>query len=105
LAGFGRLRKRCSGGRYPGKELLPYIVDQVLGGLLAATVLYVIANGKAGFDLSGGFDANGYGEYSPGGYDLTLIHLISIPVTNTSVKSAVSSGQWSIRLIGGKEDA
>jgi len=119
------------GGRFPAKELLPYIVAQVVGGLIAGGVLYLIATGKAGFDLSGGFASNGYGEHSPGGYSLqaalitevvmtmmflvvilgatdkrapqglapiaiglclTLIHLISIPVTNTSVNPARSTG-------------
>ena len=119
-------------GRFPKSNLLPYIVVQVLGAIAAAAVLYVIASGKAGFDLSGGFAANGYGEHSPGGYSLqsaavcetvmsfmflivilgatderapkgfaplaiglclTLIHLISIPVTNTSVNPARSTGQ------------
>lgn len=120
-----------AGGRFPGKDLLPYIVSQVLGGIAAAGVLYLIASGKAGFDLAGGFASNGFGEHSPGGYNmvaalvtevvmtmmfllvilgstdkrapqglapiaiglcLTLIHLISIPVTNTSVNPARSTG-------------
>ena len=119
------------GRRFSGKDLLPYIIVQVLGAILAAAVLYVIASGKAGFDVSGGFAANGYAEHSPGGYSLasalvaeivltfmflfiilgatderapkgfaplaigltlTLIHLISIPVTNTSVNPARSTG-------------
>ncbi len=120
-----------AGGRFPAKDLVPYIVSQVLGGLVAGGVIYVIASGAAGFDLSGGFASNGYGEHSPGGYSLvaalvceivmtmmflivilgatdkrapagfapiaiglclTLIHLISIPVTNTSVNPARSTG-------------
>jgi aquaporin Z len=120
-----------AGGRLPGKELLPYIIAQVLGGVVAGGVLYIIASGKAGFDLSAGFASNGYGAHSPGGYGLlaalitevvmtmmfllvilgatdkrapqgfapiaiglclTLIHLISIPVTNTSVNPARSTG-------------
>ncbi len=120
-----------SGGRFSGKELGPYGVAQVVGGIIAAAILYVIASGKAGFDLAGGFASNGYGEHSPGGYSLlacfvseivmtmmflfvimgatdkrapqgfapiaiglclTLIHLISIPVTNTSVNPARSTG-------------
>ena len=119
------------GGRFERKELLPYIIAQVLGGIVGAGVLYVIASGKAGFEL-GGFAANGYGANSPGGYGLfsalvaeivmtmmflmiilgatdkrapagfagiaiglglTLIHLISIPVTNTSVNPARSTSQ------------
>jgi len=118
------------GGRHPGKEALPYILAQVVGAVLAAGVLYVIATGKAGAEI-GGFASNGYGEHSPGGYNLvaalvvevvltmffllvimgatdsrapagfapiaiglclTLIHLISIPVTNTSVNPARSTG-------------
>lgn len=120
-----------AGGRFSGKDLLPYIGSQVLGGLAAAAVLFVIASGKTGFDASAGFASNGYGAHSPGGYTmmaalvceivltafflivimgatdkrapagfapiaiglcLTLIHLISIPVTNTSVNPARSTG-------------
>jgi aquaporin Z len=120
-----------AGGRFPGKELLPYIVAQVLGAVVAGGVLFLIASGRAGFDVSAGFAANGYGAHSPGGYSLpaalltevvmtmmflfiimgatdkrapkgfapiaiglglTLIHLISIPVTNTSVNPARSTG-------------
>lgn len=118
------------GGRFDKKELLPYIIAQVLGGIAGAGILYVIAIGKAGFEI-GGFASNGYGEHSPDGYNLlsalvveivmtfmfliiilgathskapkafaglaiglglTLIHLISIPVTNTSVNPARSTG-------------
>jgi len=120
-----------AGGRFSASKLLPYIAAQVLGGIAAGGVLYLIASGKAGFDLAGGFASNGYGEHSPGGYSLqaalvcevvmtafflivilgatdkrtpggfapiaiglclTLIHLISIPVTNTSVNPARSTG-------------
>ncbi|MFZ4484440.1 MAG: aquaporin Z [Chthoniobacterales bacterium] len=129
------------GGRFSGRELLPYIIAQVLGGIAAGWVLFLIASGKAGFDVTAGFASNGYGEHSPGGYSLlaalvievvltlfflviilgstdkrvpvgfapiaiglglTLIHLISIPVTNTSVNPArstavaVFAGGWAI---------
>jgi aquaporin Z len=119
------------GGRFDKKDLLPYIVAQVLGAIGGAAILYIIASGKPGFEL-GGFAANGFGEHSPGGYgmlsalvieivltfmflivilgsthskapkylaglaiglSLTLIHLISIPVTNTSVNPARSTSQ------------
>ena len=119
------------GGRFPAKELVPYIIAQVSGAVLAGGVLFIIASGKAGFDVSAGFASNGYGKHSPGGYSmvsgmvteivmtlmfiviilgatdkrapqgfapiaiglgLTLIHLISIPVTNTSVNPARSTG-------------
>ena len=119
-----------SGGRFDGKDVAPYIIAQVIGGIVAGGVLFVIASGQAGFDVvSSGFASNGYGEHSPGGYSLTaalvcevvmtmvflfvimgatdskapagfapiglcltLIHLISIPVTNTSVNPARSTG-------------
>jgi aquaporin Z len=120
-----------AGKRFPATDLFPYIVAQVLGAIAGAGLLYVIASGKAGFSLNGGFAANGYGDHSPGGYTLlaclvaevfltfmflmiilgstdtrapkglaplaigfglTLIHLISIPVTNTSVNPARSTG-------------
>jgi len=121
----------AAGGRFPASDVVPYVIAQVIGGILAAAVLYVIASGTAGFSLDGGFAANGYGEHSPGGYNLTsalvaefllsavflfvimgathgkapagfapiaiglaltLIHLISIPITNTSVNPARSTG-------------
>ncbi|EOX4098124.1 aquaporin Z [Vibrio alginolyticus] len=131
-----------AGGRFETKDVTPYIISQVIGGLIAGGVLYVIASGQAGFDVVGsGFAANGYGEHSPGQYSmiaalvtevvmtmmflivimgatdkrapqgfapiaiglcLTLIHLISIPVTNTSVNPARSTavavyvGEWAV---------
>lgn len=120
-----------SAGRFKAADVLPYIVAQVIGAVAGAGVLYVIASGKAGFDVAGGLASNGYAEHSPGGYSLTaalvteivmtfmflfiilgavdkrapqgfapiaiglgltLIHLISIPVTNTSVNPARSTG-------------
>ncbi|MEF1229312.1 aquaporin Z [Vibrio fortis] len=121
-----------SGGRFDTKDVLPYIIAQVIGGIIAGGMLLVIASGQAGFDVvASGFASNGYGEHSPGGYSLTaalvceiimtmvflfvimgatdskapagfapiaiglcltLIHLISIPVTNTSVNPARSTG-------------
>jgi len=120
-----------AGGRHPAGEVLPYVVAQVLGGIVGAFVLLMIASGQPGFDLSDGLASNGYGAHSPGGYSLasgfltevvmtlmflviilgstdrrapagfapiaiglglTLIHLVSIPVTNTSVNPARSTG-------------
>lgn len=144
-----------AGGRFSGKDLVPYVIAQVVGAVLAGTVLYLIASGQSGFDVSQGFASNGYGAASPGGYSmsaafvseltmtamflfiimgatdakapagfgplaiglaLTLIHLISIPVTNTSVNPARSTGValfaggiylkqlwffWAVPIIGG----
>src|SRR5690242_14088711 len=59
-----------AGGRFPGADLLPYIIAQVLGGIAGAGILYIIASGHPGFDLAGGFASNGYGEHSPGGYSI-----------------------------------
>ena len=129
------------GGRFPAKDLLPYVAAQVLGGIAGAAILYLIASGAPGFDVAAGFASNGYGEHSPGHYSLqaalvtevvmtfgflfvilgsthdnapkgfapiaiglclTLIHLISIPVTNTSVNPARSTavalfvGDWAV---------
>ena len=120
-----------AGGRHPVGEVLPYVLAQVIGAIAGAFVLYMIASGKAGFDVAGGLASNGYGAHSPGAYSLqagvlteivmtlmflliilgatdrrapagfapiaiglglTLIHLISIPVTNTSVNPARSTG-------------
>lgn len=120
-----------AGGRFPANQILPYIVAQIAGGIIAAGLLYIIASGAPGFSLAGGFAANGYAEHSPGGYNivaafamelvmtavflfvimgathgkapagfaplaiglaLVLIHLVSIPVTNTSVNPARSTG-------------
>jgi aquaporin Z len=144
-----------AGGRFDAKDIIPYIVAQVIGAVVAAAVIYVIASGAPGFDVQNGFAANGYGEHSPGKYAmssaivselvmtfgfliiilgatdkrapvgfaglaiglaLTLIHLVSIPVTNTSVNPARSTGPalfvggwalqqlwlfWVVPLVGG----
>ncbi len=121
----------CTARRFLAKDVLPYIVAQLAGAIVGAGILYLIASGKAGFDVNAGFASNGYGQYSPGGYSLvaamtaelvmtffflmvilgatnklapqpmaglaiglalTLIHLVTIPVTNTSVNPARSTG-------------
>ena len=69
------------GGRFRGSELLPYVIAQVLGGIVAAAVLYFIASGKAGFDLSSGLAANGYAEHSPGGYALAACFVTEVVMT------------------------
>jgi len=133
-----------AGGRFPARDLPGYVIAQVAGGIFGAAVLYVIASGHPGFDVSAGFASNGYGDHSPGGYGLTaalvcevamtfaflfvilgsthgrapagfapiaiglcltLIHLISIPVTNTSVNPARSTapalfvGGWALQQL------
>jgi aquaporin Z len=133
-----------SGGRIPSKDIAPYIIAQVAGAMAGAGILYLIASGKAGFDVTAGFASNGYAAHSPGGYTivaalltevvmtffflivilgstheraprgvapiaiglaLTLIHLVSIPVTNTSVNPARSTGpalfvgDWAVRQL------
>ncbi|MGH8601817.1 MAG: aquaporin Z, partial [Gammaproteobacteria bacterium] len=71
----------CVGGRFKWLELVPYVIFQVLGAILGAFVLYLIATGKAGFDLSAGFAANGYGEHSPGGYSLKAALIAEVVLT------------------------
>lgn len=134
----------AAGGRFPGGQVIPYIIAQVVGAILGAALLYVIASGKAGFDLAGGFASNGYADHSPGKYSLlacfvsevamtamflfiimgathgkapagfaplaiglalVMIHLVSIPVTNTSVNPArslgvaVFAGGWALQQV------
>jgi len=71
----------CVGKRFPAAELLPYIIAQVLGGVVGAGVLYVIASGSSGFSLSGGFAANGYGEHSPGNYSMVAALVAELVLT------------------------
>ena len=128
-----------AGGRFPASDVVPYIVAQVIGGIVGAAVLYIIASGAPGFDVTKGFASNGYADLSPGKYTmlaalvtevvmtamflfiimgsthgrapagfapiaiglgLTLIHLISIPVTNTSVNPARSTARGGVRRLG-----
>jgi aquaporin Z len=134
----------CTARRFLARDVIPYIVAQVAGAIVGAGILFVVASGKAGFDVSSGFAANGYGSHSPGGYSLvaglvaelvmtfffltvilgatnkrapqplagvaiglalTLIHLVIIPVTNTSVNPARSTGPalfvggWAIKQL------
>ena len=70
-----------AGGRFPAKDVIPYILVQVLGAVLGATILYLIATGRPDFSLSGGFAANGYGEHSPGGYSLATAAIAEIVLT------------------------
>ncbi len=70
-----------AGNRFKGSDVIPYIIMQVIGGIVAAGVLYVIASGKAGFSLSGGFASNGYGEHSPGGYPLSSALVCELVMT------------------------
>jgi aquaporin Z len=71
----------CAGGRFPSNQLLPYIASQVAGAIVAAAVLYLIASGQAGFELSAGFASNGYGEHSPGGYSMTAALICEVVMT------------------------
>lgn len=71
----------CVGGRFPAKDVLPYIIVQIVGGICAAGVLYLIATGKPGFDLAGGFASNGYAEHSPGGYSLFAALIAEVVLT------------------------
>ena len=70
-----------AGNRFPAKDLLPYIIAQVAGGIVAAGLLYLIATGKTGFDISGGLASNGYGEHSPGGYSLAAALVAELVLT------------------------
>lgn len=70
-----------AGGRFPLKELLPYVVSQIVGGLAGAAVLYFIASGKDGFSLAGGFASNGYGEHSPGQYSMAACFVAEVVLT------------------------
>lgn len=70
-----------AGGRFPANQLLPYIISQLLGGIAAGGVLFIIASGQTGFDVSGGFASNGFGDHSPGGYSFLSALLIEIVLT------------------------
>ncbi|MCL4104738.1 UNVERIFIED_CONTAM: hypothetical protein GTU68_034177 [Idotea baltica] len=70
-----------AGGRFPTKELVPYILSQVAGGIAGAAVLYIIASGKAGFSLDGGFASNGFAEHSPGGYSMIACFVAEVVLT------------------------
>ena len=70
-----------AGGRFSAKDALPYIISQVVGGLVAGAALYLIASGKAGFDVTAGFASNGYGEHSPEGYSLEAVFVAEVLLT------------------------